>query len=192
MSGPRLLRSEKRALRRTMELRREQAHAKNREAAFALRDNFLKNISLSPRCVIASYSACGSEMDPAPLVEALRMQGHAIALPVVMGKTIPLVFRIYERGDPLVPGVMDIPEPIASACLIEPAVLLVPLLAFDQRKYRLGNGGGYYDRTLTELRSRKDILAIGIGYAAQEVPEVPAGPRDARLDKIITEIRLLN
>ena len=94
-------------------------------------------------------------------------------------------------GDKLAAGAMGIMEPVAKAPLVEPDVLLVPLLAFDSRGYRLGYGAGYYDRTLTELRQRKKILAIGIAYAGQEVPEVPIESHDARLDKIATETKVL-
>ncbi len=68
-----------------------------------------------------------------------------------------------------------------------PEVLLVPMLAFDRSGYRLGYGGGYYDRTLAALRAAGRVLAVGIAYAAQEVPSVPHGPRDERLDWIATD-----
>ena len=75
---------------------------------------------------------------------------------------------------------------------MEPDILLVPLLAFDRTGHRLGYGGGYYDRTIAELRVRKPVVAVGLAFAAQEVPEVPATPRDARLDLVLTEREVID
>lgn len=185
-SGIRHLKSE---LRHAMETRRAEALVQNPQASFALRDRFLKMIVLPPRSVIASYSARGSEMDPAPLAEALRALGHRIALPVMAGRDRPLVFRIHSPGEPLVPNAQGIREPDMAAAVVTPDVLLVPLLAFDRRGGRLGAGGGYYDRTLEDLRGRKTVLAIGIGFACQELAAIPVAPHDAVLDRIVTEIQ---
>jgi len=183
------LASAKRELRGVMKKKRDEAYVKNPAAALALRDNFLKSIPLPPQSVVASYSAHGSEINPAPLIETLRAQGHIIALPVVTGIETPLSFRIYNPNDNLVAGPMRILEPVASASVIEPNILLVPLLAFDQHGYRLGYGGGHYDRTLATLRHCKTIFAVGIAFACQEVPLVPIGPHDTKLDRIVTEIQ---
>src|SRR6185437_3185172 len=109
----------------------------------------------------ASYSAHGSEMNPSPLTDALRMQGHKIALPVVPGKDTALFFCLYATGDKLVTGPMGILEPTADAQQVEPDILLVPLLAFTHDHHRLGYGRGYYDRTLKVLRAKKPVIAIG-------------------------------
>jgi 5-formyltetrahydrofolate cyclo-ligase len=77
--------------------------------------------------------------------------------------------------------------PREDAAEVEPDVLLVPLLAFDGEGYRLGYGGGFYDRTLAALRQKKNIAAIGVGYSGQELNVVPRGFRDQRLDYILTE-----
>jgi 5-formyltetrahydrofolate cyclo-ligase len=183
------LRQIKKDLRYAMERRRAEVYAKNPEAPAALRDQFLQNIELSPKGIVSGYLARGSEMDPAPLIEALRVRGYHIALPTVTGRNMPLVFRSYKVGDQLMPGAMNIPEPASTAPVVEPDILLVPMLAYDSRYNRLGYGGGYYDRTLTALRLRKSVLAIGIAYACQEVPDVPADATDARLDRIVTEIK---
>jgi 5-formyltetrahydrofolate cyclo-ligase len=99
----------------------------------------------------------------------------------------PLIFRAWEPGDKLVPGVWDIPIPQESAEEVLPDVLLVPMLAFDRAGYRLGYGGGFYDRTLEKLRALKKVTAIGVAYQAQLVDQVPVGPHDAPLDYILTE-----
>jgi len=100
----------------------------------------------------------------------------------------PLSVRRWRPGDALERGPMGTSQPGPAAEALTPDVLLVPLLAFDRRGYRLGYGGGYYDRTLAALPG---AVAIGIGYAAQELDEVPAGPEDARLAAIATEAGLV-
>ena len=78
-------------------------------------------------------------------------------------------------------------EPKPEAPEVEPDILLVPLLAFDRAGNRIGYGAGYYDMTIARLRARKPITAIGIAFAIQEVPAVPATERDERLDLVLTE-----
>jgi 5-formyltetrahydrofolate cyclo-ligase len=186
------MRRQKRDLRRAMQTHRDVLEGKDPYAALAVRDRFLRNIVLPPNSVISSYVAIGSEINPAPLIAALRGQGHRIALPVVTGRGVPLIFRLHQSGDALSAGVMSLMEPPADAPLIEPDILLVPLLAFDHDKFRVGYGGGYYDRTLTFLRAHKKIMAVGMGYAGQEVPNVPIGSHDEPLDKIITENQVIH
>ena len=82
---------------------------------------------------------------------------------------------------------MRIPEPPADAEIVEPDVLFVPLAAFDRRGHRIGYGAGFYDRTLAALRAKKEIVAIGIAYSAQEVLFVPNDEFDEPLDMIVTE-----
>ncbi len=170
-----------------MRARRAAAQARNPDAPKALRDGFLAAVALPSASIVAVYSAREDEMDPAPLAAALAAAGHRLCLPVVVGKDGPLLFRAYAPGDVLESGIWGIPQPSAVAPVVEPSTLLVPLLAFDRMGHRLGYGGGYYDRTLPLLRQRLPVRAIGLGYAAQEVPAVPVGPRDAPLDLIVTE-----
>ena len=183
------LRTQKQQMRREMQKRREQASAENPRASFALRDRFLAGVKVSP-CIVGYYKAMGSEMEPAPLVEALRQKGCSFALPAVVAKGQPLRFHRFIEGDDLLMSAVGVFEPVATAPVVEPDILLVPFLAFDRRLYRLGYGGGFYDRTLAALRPRKKITAIGIGFSRQEVTEVPAGEGDARLDKVVTEIQV--
>ena len=95
--------------------------------------------------------------------------------------------RAWAFGDPLEPRQWGIREPKPDAREVFPDILLVPLLAFDRRGYRLGYGAGYYDMTIAALRAKKSIIAAGIAFAAQEIAEVPTTPRDARLDLVLTE-----
>ncbi len=174
-------------MRQQMKDVRAQAFKKNKNAGIVLRDQFLASISLPADRVIASYHAVGSEIDPAILTDALRAAGHRIALPVMMGKTMPLVFREHKAREGLVLNRWGIEEPGPDASSLIPDVVLVPLLAFDRRYGRLGTGAGYYDRTLVALRAKKPILAIGLAFSDQEVPEVPLEEHDALLDRIATD-----
>jgi 5-formyltetrahydrofolate cyclo-ligase len=128
-----------------------------------------------------------SEIDPRPLMQALDERGHGLALPVVAGAGQPLVFRAWTPGDPLRPAAFNTREPGPDKAEVTPRVLLVPLLAFDRAGYRLGYGGGFYDRTLAGLRAAGAALAVGLAFAGQEVESVPRDPNDSRLDWIVTE-----
>jgi 5-formyltetrahydrofolate cyclo-ligase len=135
---------------------------------------------------VSAYSAMGSELDPGALVERLAREGMRTCLPVVTPLGNPLQFRSWMPGEPLVARTWGIREPADTAPVVEPDVLLVPLLAFDATGGRLGYGGGYYDRTLARLRALKPIIAIGIAHAQQRLESVPLGPHDEPLDWILT------
>jgi 5-formyltetrahydrofolate cyclo-ligase len=163
--------------------RAKRASLANIEAPERLAEAMLAQHAPPKGAIIAGYWPMGDEMDPRPLMLALASRGHALALPVTPPRGQPLAFRAWAPGAALRPGPMGTSEPVAGAEL-RPDVLLVPLLAFDRAGRRLGYGGGYYDRTLAALPGAK---AIGIAYAGQEMPEVPAGPQDFRLPLIATE-----
>ena len=128
-----------------------------------------------------------TELDPGPLLDALAAQGRPLALPVVRGPGRPLEFRRWVPGDPLEEGAYGTRHPLPSPAVF-PEVLLVPLLAFDQVGNRLGYGGGYYDRTLADLRTSGRVHAIGLAYEAQRRTDIPVEQTDQRLDGIATEI----
>ncbi len=136
---------------------------------------------------VSGFWPIGGEANVMPLLKALGARGLEMALPVVPGRGQPLEFRQWQPDDPMDSGPFGIAEPKSTAPVIEPDMLLVPLLAFDRAGGRLGYGGGYYDRTLAGLRAGKRILAVGIAYAAQECPTVPCGDHDAPLDWVLTE-----
>ncbi len=156
-------------------------------AACALRDRFLAQIEVPQNAVVAAYAAFGGELDPLPLLEALAAKGVALALPVVEARSAPLVFRAWVPGAPLVRHRFGMAEPSRAAPAVVPDIVVAPLLAFDRQGYRLGYGGGYYDRTLAALRKRGRVLAVGVGFALQESAHVPRAPHDAPLDWIVTE-----
>jgi 5-formyltetrahydrofolate cyclo-ligase len=133
-----------------------------------------------------------SELDPRPLMLRLAAAGATLALPVVNGRGVPLTFRKWVPGDPLVAAALGMLEPTNEAEPVVPDVLLVPLAAFDRVGHRIGYGAGFYDRTLTALRSRKFITAIGLAFAAQETEKVDTDEHDARLDLILTETGVID
>src|ERR1051325_364095 len=99
----------------------------------------------------------------------------------------PLTMRAYKFGQELNAGVWGIREPKPEAPEVDPDILIVPLAAFDRKGHRIGYGAAYYDMTINRLRGIKPVVAVGIAYAAQEVPEVPVDTHDAILDLVLTE-----
>jgi len=132
------------------------------------------------------------EINPIPLMQTLAKAGALLALPVVLERGKPLLMRAFAFGEPLVPGVWGIREPRREAPEVFPDIMIVPLLAFDRGGHRIGYGAGYFDLTINALRARKAVLAVGIAFAAQEIPQVPATPRDARLDLVLTELEAID
>jgi 5-formyltetrahydrofolate cyclo-ligase len=141
----------------------------------------------SKRNIISAFHSFGSEISTFELFDQLVADGWTTALPVVVARNSPLVFRQWAPGEQLVLGRWDIKVPPETAPQVQPDVLLVPLLAFDRKGYRLGYGGGFYDRTLEALRAIKQVTAIGVAYAAQEVDSVLRDEHDQQLDWVMTE-----
>jgi 5-formyltetrahydrofolate cyclo-ligase len=140
----------------------------------------------SPTAAVSAFLAIGEEFNPGPLMARLHRDGARICLPAMVGKGQPLQFRAWSPGAPLRTVIWGIREPDETAPLVEPDVLLVPLLAFDRTGARLGYGGGFYDRSLHGLRARKAVTAVGLAYADQEVDAVPHLDYDERLDWVLT------
>ncbi|HEX7008052.1 MAG TPA: 5-formyltetrahydrofolate cyclo-ligase, partial [Alphaproteobacteria bacterium] len=130
-------------------------------------------------------------------VDALAHPGQHPLGAAVVARGRPLVFRRWRPGQTFVAGSLGEPAPPPDAPEVKPELLLVPLLAFDRRGYRLGYGGGYFDRTIAMLRAAPDmagvggVLAVGLAYAAQEVPALPTEGHDQRLDWIVTETEII-
>jgi 5-formyltetrahydrofolate cyclo-ligase len=178
----------KRACRAAALEARARAHALAGATAGAkLAAGGLDFLGLKPGLAVSGFCSFGDEIDVVPLMVRLAGNGWRIALPVVIGRGRPLVFRAWAPGEPTVAGVWSIPVPLESAPEIEPDVLIVPMLAFDAAGYRLGYGGGFYDRTLSRLRAIKPVVAVGVAFAGQEVAHVPRGDHDEPLDWILTE-----
>jgi 5-formyltetrahydrofolate cyclo-ligase len=174
------LAADKAALRRAAFAARKAAQAAGQGEAAAILADALAPFAGS---VLAGYLPIRTEIDPIPAMAAHR---GAVCVPVVTGPGEPLAFRAWHPGAALEAAGFGVPVPVAGDWLI-PSVLIVPMLAFDRRGYRLGYGGGFYDRTLAALRAAGPVTAIGFAFAAQEVAAVPREDTDARLDAIVTE-----
>ena len=145
--------------------------------------------------LVGVYWPIRREVDVTAFVQRLVAQGAAAALPVVVGKGQPLQFRRWQPGDPLEKGTYGIPQPLATPAAlaghppatpaVEPAVLLIPLVGFDAACFRLGYGGGFYDRTLGTFR--KKPLTIGIGFELARLETIYPRPCDVAMDYIVTE-----
>jgi 5-formyltetrahydrofolate cyclo-ligase len=178
---------EKRAERTRALARRAAAYARDgRRAAERLAEHGLGFLGLSPGAIVSGFSAIRDEIDPAALLGRLAGEGYRLALPVMQGKGQPLLFRAWAPGDETAKALWGIAEPLPSQPILEPDVVLVPLLAFDAQGYRLGYGGGFYDRTLARLRALKPLIAVGIGYDELKVDAVPHLDYDQRLDWVLT------
>ena len=137
--------------------------------------------------IVSGFFPMKSEINPVPLMRKLADAGAQMALPVIAGRGKPLVMRAWHFGAPLKAGQWGIREPTEEAPQVAPDILIVPLACFDRAGHRIGYGAGYYDMTIRSLRAQKPVVAVGIAFAAQEIPSVPATERDERLDLVLTE-----
>ncbi len=152
-------------------------------------DVFFEHIKPKADQVVATYWPKEKEFDPYAILERLQKNGHICGLPVVQKDGIELKFARWSEGESLETGPYDVMQPLISEQTqwIEPDIVIVPLLAFDRRGYRLGYGGGYYDATLRALREKKEITAVGVAYAQQAcLFNLPVEDHDEKLDWVIT------
>ena len=149
-------------------------------------------VGIAPGTIVAGFMPMKSEINPLPLMRRLAGAGARLALPVVAGRGRPLMLRAFAFGDPLAAGVWGIREPMPEAPQVAPDIVIAPLAAFDRTGHRIGYGAGYYDLTIAGLRARKPVVAIGIAFSVQEIAAVPATPRDARLDLVLTEREVID
>ncbi|MDX2145336.1 MAG: 5-formyltetrahydrofolate cyclo-ligase [Rhodospirillaceae bacterium] len=168
------------------------ARTQGPHAAQALAEKVLMALSGATQGkTIAGYWPLGSEIDIRPTLEALIGAGARAVLPVAMKLGDALIFRRWSPGQAMEDGAFGTSHPTPSAETLTPDVILAPLLAFDIAGGRLGYGAGYYDRTLHDLRTRRRIVYWGVAFDEQQVPAVPMGPTDAKLDGIITDRRII-
>jgi len=178
-------------MRRALAAQRSAHHKAHGEAeAQALAEfvssNADKQLGAISDKIIAAYLPMGGELDPRPLMQALVKNGNSICLPVCINEDAPLVFRRYRQNDALLPDDMGIAAPRATAQQVTPDIVLLPLLAFDGQGHRLGRGGGFYDRTLAELKKRGDCRFIGLAFDMQMVDKCPIAPHDEALHAVLT------
>lgn len=170
---------------RLRRLRRELAHAAP-DAGERVCDHLRLNRIPAFACY-AGYHAVGSELDPSALIRKLARTGAMFTMPSAEFHDAPLAFRAWDSEDTPIKDLFGIPSPPPSAPELHPDLIICPLLAFDRRGGRLGQGGGHYDRTIANLRAMKSVFVLGLAYAGQQVDELPIEPHDQRLDAILTE-----
>ncbi len=179
----------KRKLRKKAGEQRKALHAELAEIARGrLKESGLDFLEMTSPGIVSGFHPYGSEIDCRALMHRLARESWTTCLPVVTGPAQPLIFREWGRDEPLEDGAWEIPVPTEDAAEAKPDVLLVPLLAFDKMGYRLGYGGGFYDRTLELARAEREIVAIGVGFSGQQVKAVPHGEFDEPLDWMLTEL----
>jgi 5-formyltetrahydrofolate cyclo-ligase len=140
---------------------------------------------LSPGLVVASYAPIGSEADPAPLERAAIAAGCALALPHVVDRATPLRFLSWSPDARLTTGPFGLRQPPGDGAAVAPDLVLTPLVAFDRRRHRIGQGAGHYDRAFAAFPQAR---RIGVAWSVQRLDAIPADPWDMPLDAIATEL----
>ena len=135
--------------------------------------------------IISAYWPFRGEPDLRPLLKRVAARGGRTALPVVIARGKPLVFRAWVSGDPLERGVWNIPVPAGDAEVVVPDVVIAPVVGFDPACYRLGYGGGFFDRTLAAISNNPRIF--GVGYCQAAIATIYPQPHDIPMDLVVTE-----
>jgi 5-formyltetrahydrofolate cyclo-ligase len=177
--------AEKIDLRRLLRDRRRALKAADPLAAQRAADRFEAS-ALPTFRFGAIYRAIGSEIDPAPLGRRLAAMGVVLALPVVVAPDAPLIFRRASEDFALVPDALGMAAPGPQAESVTPDLIVTPLLGFDTYGGRIGQGGGFYDRTLASLRAKAQVFALGLAFDGQEVDRLAMDGHDQPLDGVLT------
>lgn len=182
---------EKEKLRKELKHQR-QLFVKTAALPLALSDlyqNFLSlNLLSSPR-IIGGYWAIGSEVPLLPLLEQLHEKGHTIVLPCIAEPNQFMVFKKWVPACEMAPDACGIPAPVSEENIL-PEMLLVPLLGFDERGARLGQGKGYYDAFIQQIKAMQSLQTVGIAYEIQKISNIPLESHDQHLNYVVTENRI--
>jgi 5-formyltetrahydrofolate cyclo-ligase len=143
------------------------------------------------------YSPINNEISPNEFINYLEKKNVTLSLPATDIKTETMFFKEWKPGDELIKGPLGSLEPLRNKKTILPQILVVPMLSFDKELYRLGYGGGYYDKSINFLKNyfkkqKKFFITIGLAYSIQEEKKIPRENHDMRLDFIITEKEVLS
>jgi len=152
---------------------------------YSLLKEILKKFNLLKNKKIGGYFPINYEIDSLEILKQLENSGHKISLPITRKKN-EMDFFEWSFKNPLLIGNIGIPEPCVKK-KVYPDILLVPLVAFNKYKFRLGYGGGYYDRYIQKIKKIKKTLTIGMAFSFQEVKKLPINKHDKKLDFIFTE-----
>ena len=184
--------AEKQAFRIAAKKVRIEANKQTPNAGNIIAEKIIRLSDIPAKSIISGFWPLADEIDTRPLLEALHKAGHKVLLPVMQGANQPLVFACWAPGDKLVTGNFKTQEPAPEKIKMVPQIMICPLLAFDRQGFRMGYGGGFYDRSIAQIQSNQPLTTIGIAFAAQEVESVITGPYDQPLDKIITEKEVID
>lgn len=181
----------KRELRRQALTRRDALDLRWRiEASIAMADMARRHILTDPGDIVSGFWPMRSEVDVRPIMFAMRERGARLCLPAIIDKTT-IVFRELLRGGDLIDTGYGTSGPGPEAEVLDPAIMLVPLAAFDARGHRIGYGAGYYDRAIARLHAAgQSPRLVGIAFDCQEISIVPDEPHDVILHEILTETGL--
>ncbi len=152
---------------------------------FSLLNKILKKFKIIKTKRIGAYYPINYEIECFKIIKKLEILGHKISLPVINKKN-KMDFFEWSFDNPLRVGKFGIPVP-HNTKKVYPDVLLVPLVAFDRYNFRLGYGGGYYDRYIKKISNIKKIITIGLAFSFQKIYKIPINETDEKLDFILTE-----
>ena len=184
-TDPVALRSWRREQRaRLLAVRLAMPTAAHRAASRAIAARLADELSAHRPTIVGAYWPIRREFNPLPLLQVLLADGVQVALPAILEKNAPLQFRLWFPGTRLAVGVYDIPYPAEGAAVV-PDTLIIPLVGYDRAGYRLGYGGGYYDRTLEVLLPRPRM--IGIGFGGAQLQTIYPQAYDICMDCIVTD-----
>ena len=181
------LTAQKAAARKSAFARRKAAF----DAAPPAQSAYLSEVLAGYRGVpLAGYMPIRTEISPLPAMEKAYLRGHRICVPVVVEAGRPLEFHEWTPDTEMVEGAFGALIPKESKILI-PDLVITPLVAFDRTGYRLGYGGGFYDRSFAQIAEDKEVQAAGFAYSEQELMMVPREKTDYPLNVIVTELGVL-
>lgn len=143
-------------------------------------------LSFEP-AVVSAYMPMRTEISPLPAMAELHASDIRVCLPIIEGKGVPLSFREWTPTCELADGPFGAQVPVAGDAL-DPNLVVTPMVAFDDRGYRLGYGGGFYDRTFERLHAMSKGIGVGFAYSGQELDEIPIEPTDVKLHSLVTEV----
>ena len=187
---------EKKKLRESQSLERDKYH-KSFSKSFKIKNKMLnilyEELNLKKVKFVSSFFSIKSEISSEDLNDFLWKQGKVIGFPIVVKKKYRLIFREYNRKQKTSLGKFNILEPNKDNDEIIPKIIFVPCLAFDEKGYRLGYGGGYYDRTFAYFKEKKyKFVTVGFAYDNQKVKKIPVNKYDYRLNYVFTEKKIYN
>lgn len=181
---------QKNTLRQHMRVLRNTLQQSQPLAGQQLANQLLAWSIVRPEHTISAYWPINSEIDIRSYIQARYQQGGQVALPVVDPVNHQLHFHLWQPGLHMAINKFNIQQPDGACPQIDPDIVLLPLLAFDSHGYRLGYGRGHYDRTLYNRRTRKSLIAVGVGFDEQYVQTVPHDQYDQKLDYAVTPTRI--